>query len=516
MPISRRAFLSGCAAGLLAATLPFPSPRARTRLDKYPFTLGVASGYPTPQGVVLWTRLAPEPLAGGGMPPVALEVAWELASDEGFRSIVARGTEIASPELAHSVRAEVAGLEPARWYYYRFHAGGATSPLGRTRTAPSPASLERLRFAFASCQQYEQGWYSAYRHMAREDLDLVAHLGDYIYESSWGRVHVRSHGAGEPVTLEEYRNRYALYKGDPDLQAAHAAAPWIVTWDDHEVQNDYANDRSQYLDDPREFLARRAAAYRAWFEHMPVPKRMAPRGPEARIYARLDYGALAAFYVLDDRQYRSHQVCPRPGRGGSRVVAEEECPERLDPQLTLLGQAQEQWLYAEFGATRARWNVIVQQTLMAQADRTPGEGRSFWTDGWDGYPAARERLLRALVERRVANPLVVGGDVHMFVTADLKTDFDDPAAPVVATEFNCSSITSQGLPMKQVEAWAADNPHVKYANSARRGYALMELSPRRAVTRFRTVQDVTDPATGIRTLASWTVEDGRPGAQRGA
>jgi alkaline phosphatase D len=514
MTVSRRAFLSGCAAGLIAAALPALRTPAQPRFEKYPFSLGVASGYPGAGSVVLWTRLAPEPLAGGGMPPAAVQVHWEMAADEGFRSIVRRGSEIATPEWAHSVRVEVEGLEPARWYHYRFHAAGATSPVGRTRTAPPAGSFERMRFAFASCQQYEQGWYAAYRHMAHEDLDLVAHLGDYIYESSWGRVRVRSHGAGEPVTLAEYRDRYALYKSDSDLQSAHAAFPWIVTWDDHEVQNDYANDRSQHLEEPARFLERRAAAYRAWYEHMPVPKSMAPRGPDARIYTRLDYGALATFYVLDDRQYRSHQVCPRPGRGGSRVVTEEECPERLDPGLTLLGRAQEQWLEAELAAARARWNVIVQQTLMAQADRTPGAGRSFWTDGWDGYPAARERLLRALAASR--NPIVIGGDVHMFAVADLKLDFDDPAAPVVATEFNCSSITSQGLPMKQVEAWAADNPHVKYANSARRGYALMELSPRRAGAHFRTVYDVTDPHTPVRTLASWSVEDGHPGAQRGA
>jgi alkaline phosphatase D len=514
MPISRREFLR-CAAGFAGAALPYPRLLAQPRFDRNPYSLGVASGYPDEHGVVLWTRLAPEPLAGGGMPPAAVEVGWEVAADEAFRSIVRRGTETAAPEWAHSVRAEVAGLEPGRWYFYRFHAGAATSPVGRTRTTPQPGPVERMRLAFAACQQYEQGWYAAYRHMAQEDLDLVLHLGDYIYESSWGRVHVREHGTEEPWTLAGYRNRYALYKSDPDLQAAHAAFPWLVTWDDHEVQNDYANDRSQQLDDPQIFLDRRAAAYRAYYEHMPLPKRMQPSGPDMRIYTRAGFGALAAFHVLDDRQYRSHQVCPRTGRGGSNVVRAAGCPELFDPALTLLGPAQEKWLHEGLTASRARWNVIAQQTLMAQVDRTPGAGQSFWTDGWDGYPAARARLLRSVAESRVANPLVLGGDVHMFIAADLKTDFNDPAAPVVATEFGGSSITSQGLPVKQVESWAGDNPHVKFVSSARRGYGVLELAPKRCVARFRTIGDVTDPHTPVRTLASWTVEDGRPGAQRG-
>lgn len=515
MPISRREFLR-CAAGLAGVTLPIPRLLAQPRFGKNPYSLGVASGYPDEGGFVLWTRLAPEPLAGGGMPAAAVEVGWEVAADESFRSIVRRGTEVAAPEWAHSVHAEVTGLEPGRWYFYRFHAGGATSPVGRTRTAPPPGPVERMRFAFAACQQYEQGWYSAYRHMAREDLDLVVHLGDYIYESSWGRVHVRKHGTEEPHTLAEYRDRYALYKSDPDLQAAHAAFPWLVTWDDHEVENDYANDRSEHLDEPQFFLERRAAAYRAYYEHMPLPRLMQPSGPGMRIYTRAGFGGLAAFHMLDDRQYRSHQVCPRPGRGGSTVVAAANCPELFDPALTLLGQPQEKWLHEGLAASRAHWNVIVQQTLMAQVDRTPGEGQSFWNDGWDGYPAARARLLRSVSESGAANPLVIGGDMHTFIAADLKVDFNDPPAPVVATEFGGSSITSQGPSLKQTQGWLDENPHLRFANGNRRGYGVLELAPKRCTARFRTVAEVTDPQTSVRTLASFTVEDGRPGVQRGS
>jgi alkaline phosphatase D len=515
MPVSRRDFLR-CAAGLAGAALPLPRLLAQPRFEKNPYSLGVASGYPHEEGCVLWTRLAPDPLAGGGMPPAAVEVGWEVAVDESFREIVRRGTEVALPEWAHSVRVEVTGLEPGRWYFYRFHAGAAASPVGRTRTAPRPGPVERMRFAFAACQQYEQGWYSAYRHMAREDLDLVVHLGDYIYESSWGRVHVRKHGTEEPRTLAEYRDRHALYRSDPDLQAAHAAFPWLVTWDDHEVQNDYANDRSQNLDDPQFFLERRAAAYRAYYEHMPLPKRMQPRGPDMRICTHAQFGALVAFHVLDDRQYRSHQVCPRPGRGGGNVVAAAACPELFDPALTLLGPEQEKWLQEGLTASRARWNVIAQQTLMAQLDRAPGEGQTFWTDGWDGYPAARARLLRGVADSKAANPLVIGGDVHAFVAADLKTDFNDTAAPVVATEFGAGSITSQGPSLKQTQAWADENPHFKFGNGTRRGYGTLELSPNRCIARFRTISEAIDPQASVRTLASFTVEDGRPGVQRGA
>ena len=512
MPLSRRAFLGHAAAFAAAGAFPSGS-LANPRFDNDPFTLGVASGYPQPDGFVLWTRLAPKPLAGGGMPARAVEVGWEIATDETFRKIVLRGKSRATPEWAHSVHVEVSGLDPARWYWYRFHSGEATSPVGRTRTAPAAGSaLPRLRFAFACCQQYEQGYYAAYRHMAADDLDLVIHLGDYIYESSWGRNHVRKHEAEEPITLPEYRNRYACYKRDPDLQAAHAAFPWLATWDDHEVDNDYAGAQSQDLDPPKLFLMRRAAAYQAYYEHMPLPRWARPRGPDMQLYARAGFGDLVQFHVLDGRQYRTPQPCPRPRRGGGNVVA--ECPERLDPAATFLGSAQEQWLHDGLAASGARWNVIAQQTLMAQLDRTPGEGASFRTDGWDGYPAARARLLNFIREKRVTNPVVIGGDVHMAVVADLKTDFDDSRAPAVASEFVCTSISAQGPARARTDAWLQENPHLKYANGTRRGYTAIELTEKRATAHLRTLDDVKDEKSGIRTSAIYTVENGRPGPQR--
>lgn len=503
------------AAGLAAAALFAPMAprrvRAQPRFGKDPFTLGVASGSPRPDGVVLWTRLAPEPLAGGGMPNSSVELSWELARDEHFRDIAQKGAVLATPELAHSAHVEVGGLEPARWYWYRFMAGDAVSTVGRTRTAPAVnAIVERLRFAFASCQQYEQGYFAAHRHLAAEDLDLVVFLGDYIYESSWGRNHVRKHNAGEPYTLSEYRNRYALYKSDPNLQRSHASAPWIVTWDDHEVDNDYAGDQSEYLDP--NFLARRAAAYRAYYEHMPLARRALPRGPDAQLYDSFVFGDLATFFVLDDRQYRTRQACPKPGRGGSNVVA--DCAERLASDRTMLGSTQEAWLKNGLAHTRTKWNVIAQQTLMAQHDHKRGLGQSYWTDGWDGYPVARARLLNDIAQVKPSNPLVIGGDVHCTWIADLKPDFDDPRSPVVATEFCGTSITSQGPSQKRVLAWLAENPHLRYGNGEKRGYVTVEIRRNECTATLRALDSEKRADSGISTLATFAVANGRPGAQQ--
>ncbi len=499
---------------LLAASSAFAVPRlwAKPAFAADPFTLGVASGAPLPDGVVLWTRLAPDPLNGGGLPPAAIELRWEVARDEGFRDIVRHGTALAEPQHAHSVHVEADGLEPARWYWYRFMAGNAVSATGRTRTAPAAgAAVDRLRFAFASCQQYEQGFYAAHRHLAAEDLDLVVFLGDYIYESSWGSRHVRKHEGPEPYTLEQYRNRYARYKSDADLQRSHAAFPWLVTWDDHEVDNDYADGRSEDLDP--DFLVRRAAAYQAYWEHMPLRRSAMPNGPHMRLYGRHDFGGLARFHVLDDRQYRDHQVCPRLGRGGSNVVDDLKCPSRLEPNRTLLGREQEAWLYAGFSDSRTKWNIVAQQLLMAQTDRKPGPERQFWSDGWDGYPAARTRLLQAIAGRRPANPLVIGGDVHFNCVSDLRVDFDDTQSPAVATEFCGTSITSQGQAQARLDALRTENPHVRFANGEKRGYVVMDLAARSCLAELRVIDSEKAADSSISTLASFVVEDGRPGAE---
>jgi alkaline phosphatase D len=509
--VDRRRFLKCLGAlGVLTISPARAQYNARPRFSASPFTLGVASGYPQASGFVLWTRLAPVPLApNGGMAAEVVPVGWEVARDETMKNIVAHGTAYATPEWAHAVHVEVNGLQPGRPYWYRFTAGDAVSPIARTHTAPTGARTARMRFGFVSCQHYEQGYFTAYRHLIADEPDLVLHLGDYIYEGSWGRDLVRSHGSGEAVTLGDYRRRYALYKTDPDLQAAHAACPWLVTWDDHEVDNDYADDRSENLDAPEWFLARRAAAYKAWYEHMPAPRFMLPVGPQARIYTRSSFGGLVNFFVLDDRQYRSHQVCPRPGRGGSNSVDPSQCVELADPKRSMLGARQEQWLDAALAGSRARWNVIAQQTRMAQMDEKPGPGRSAWTDSWDGYPAARRRLLESLAAK--SNPIVLGGDIHVFNVNQLKLDYDDPASPIVASEFVGTSVTSQGWPQERLDAMRPDNPHVLYAESRYRGYVRVEATPKQLRADLRGLQSVQSRDATCSTLASFVVEDGTPG-----
>ena len=460
--IDRREFLR--VAGLLGVSqaLPVRATDRKVSFDSYPFTLGVASGYPTPDGFVLWTRLATRPLEpGGGLAPEPVPMLWEVAEDQAFSRIVASRAEFPGPEWAHSVHAEVRGLRPDRWYWYRFLAGDAVSPVGRTRTAPAANSNPaRLKFCFASCQHFEQGWFNAYRHIAKDDPDLLVFLGDYIYESSWGKALVRRHNAPEPTSLDDYRVRHALYKTDTDLQAAHRAMPWLLTWDDHEVDNDYADDRPEDGMEREAFLLRRAAAYRAYYEHLPLPARMRPEGAQMRIYTEFDWGKLARFCLLDDRQYRSWQACPKPGRrGGSNTVDIESCPQLFNPKRSMLGGAQERWLEGALERSPARWNVLAQQTPMAQFDQKSGPGRIAWTDGWDGYPAARKRLLEFVRARRIPNPVVIGGDVHSFNVNDLKLDFDDPASPVVASEFVGSSITSQAWAQEKLNTFLPDNPH---------------------------------------------------------
>ena len=517
-PFNRRKFLQALAAlGLSHSFASQAQLQPRPRFAADPFSLGVASGYPLPNGLVLWTRLAPVPEApGGGMAPEVVPVRWEIARDERFAHLAASGTAYATPDWAHSVHVEAGGLEPARWYWYRFRAGDASSPVGRARTAPGPAAKpDKLRFAFASCQHYEQGYFGAYRHIAKDDLDFVVFLGDYVYESSRARDQVRRHDTAEPHTLDDYRARYGLYKADADLQAAHAAFPWIATWDDHEVENDYADDRSENVDHPEWFLARRAAAYKAYYEHMPLRREMLPFGPRARLYTRLTFGNLASFHVLDERQHRSPQPCPRPGRGGSNVVDAAECAELADPRRTMLGTDQERWLEAGLKASRTKWTILAQQLRLAQFDQKPGPGRQAWTDGWDGYPAARRKLVDFIADNKIANPVVIGGDVHMFYVNDIKRDFDNPASETVASEFVGTAITSQAsFTQEMLNRLLPDNPHVKLADSRFRGYARMEITQTRIVTDLRAMESVASRDAACNTLASFVIEDGRPGPQK--
>ncbi len=493
--------------------------QALARFVSDPFALGVASGYPTADGFTLWSRIAPAPLQpdGGLLRDEWVMVDWQVAEDERFAKLVAEGTMRAVPELAHGIHVDVTGLRPDRGYYYRFIAGNAQSPVGRSRTAPAAgAPVRRLKFAFSSCQHYEQGYFNGYAQLLADSPDLMIFLGDYIYESSWGDDLVRRHAGGEPYTLEEYRVRHAQYKLDPDLQRAHIAMPWLLTWDDHEVDNDPAADTSEHLD-PR-FLLRRAAAYQAYFEHMPLPRRMRPRTDGSMpIHTRVDFGDLASFHILDDRQYRSPMACPDPMKGGgSRTLAISECEQLQDPQRSLLGAEQEAWLLAELAQSRARWNIIAQQTLFtpkhSPKEDEPGAARRIWTDGWDGYPFSQAALMQALARPELSNPLIIGGDIHANVVANVQAD-PWAGSPIVAAEVCGTSMSSQGWPQERYDATLRENPHLLYGRSDRRGYALVEVG-RDAEVQLRSPQTVKTPTSPVETLGRFVVEDGVRGIRR--
>jgi alkaline phosphatase D len=513
MQDGRRLLLTTAArVAALSVLAPYLPAQARSAANgAYPFTLGVASGAPLPDSVILWTRLLPNPLDAASMPPIAQQLRWEVAHDEAFTRLAARGSAVASPELAHCVHVDVRGLEPDRWYWYRFMLGDAVSPVGRTRTAPAPGSLPgTLRLAAASCQHWEFGHYAAHRHIAQAAPDLVAFLGDYIYE--WGPYSLQHPGTAlrrdESYTLEQYRARYAQYKSDADLQAAHHAAPWLVTWDDHEVANDYSPRGDEVLSPG--FAQRRAAAYQAFFEHLPLRAQ--------RIYQRHDWGQLARFHVLDTRQYRSPQACPQPGRGGSNSVYRRSCAALADARRTMLGGEQERWLAQGLKESKALWNIVAQQTLVAQMSQVPlasGRDGRFWTDGWDGYAAARGRLLEAL--RAARNPLVLSGDVHTFFAADLRHDPARPSAdgnPVVATEFCGTSITSSSRSQARTQQYVDMNRDLHYGRSDKRGFMLLELRPERADVLFQGLDDVRAADSGVAALARFAVADGKPGPRR--
>lgn len=514
--LRRAAQLAGVsiASGLLSACAePFV---ARSRFRSYPFTLGVASGDPVNDGFVMWTRLAPDPFDRTSIQDDAVTLGWEVAADESFSSIVQRGDVVAPRSLAHSVRVEVRGLPPGRPYWYRFTLpGGDASPVGRAWTAPQPgAALDKLRFAFASCQHYEQGYFTPYDYMVSDNPDLVLHLGDYIYESSWGEP-VRRHDGPEPYSLEEYRDRHALYKMDKSLQAAHRHCPWLLTWDDHEVDNDYQGFESEDWQDPAAFVKRRAAAYQAYYEHMPLRRIAMPRDGAMQLYQRSVFGDLVDFAMIDNRQYRSPAACRSKEDGGGQVL-NASCKELFDTKRTMLGPEQERWLGGAFARSKSTWLVIGNGEMFSRIKQKTKDGQeAWWTDDWNGYPPARQRVIDALVRTKVANPVFVTGDIHSFWVNDVKGDFRDPASRTVATELVGTSISSAGVPYEQFAAMLPDNPHVKFFESRKRGYVLCDVSRRSMGVDLKVVDDVRDPNTKGATLARFSVEAGKPGAAVG-
>ncbi|MFE5592727.1 alkaline phosphatase D family protein [Streptomyces sp. NPDC056549] len=522
--LGRRRFLTvtGAAAALAFATqLPAAGAAAAAELDarrvtEDPFTLGVASGDPLPGSVLLWTRLAPRPFEPeGGLPAERVSVRWELARDERFTRIVRRGRATAHPEFRHTVHVEVDHLDPGRVFFYRFRVGDWISRVGRTRTAPAPgARNSELKLAAVSCQAYHDGYFTAYGHLAEEDVDVVFHLGDYLYEYA-----VNATGGAraytdrrlpdlfnrETLTLEDYRLRYALYKSDPDLRAAHAAHPFVVTWDDHETENNYAGDTPENDVPPEEFLLRRAAAYRAYWEHQPLRRPQRPEGPDMRLYRRLRFGRLAQFDILDTRQYRSDQAYG----DGWQVPG----PESEDPARTLTGAAQERWLLDGWHGSRARWNVLPQQVVLSERrDRATADFK-LSMDSWDGYPASRQRILAGARAAGVENLMVLTGDVHVGYGLDIKADFRDPASRTVGTEIVATSITSgkdgADRPSNYDKLMQA-NPHLRFFNG-RRGYVTVALGEESARADFRTVPYVTRPGAPVVTAGSFVTEAGDPG-----
>ncbi|MEV5960353.1 alkaline phosphatase D family protein [Kribbella sp. NPDC051952] len=517
MSSTRRSFLTvtGTAAALaLTGSLPEIGSAAAGwtgRPDRRdPFTLGVASGDPLPDAVVIWTRLAPEPLAPfGGMDRRPVDVQWQVAEDEHFRRIVRHGETKARPESSHSVHVDVRGLRPWRHYWYRFRVNGRFSPVGRTKTAPpADANLPELSLAFASCQANWEGWYTAYADMAKRDHDVVFFLGDYIYEFGIDRG-IRP-DSNEPyitqqtVTLDEYRQRYAAYKLDPDLQQAHAVAPWIVTLDDHEVVDNWADDAHPSAP-PAQFLVRRANAFRAYWEHMPLRLAQLPKGPDMQLYRRIQYGRLAEFSVLDTRQYRSDQAYG----DGTKAPG----PETKDPARTITGDAQEKWLLDGWTASRARWNVMAHQTAIARLDTKDGPDVLVPMDTWDGYEASRDRVLGGAAQRKVRNLVSIAGDLHRSVASDLKLDFTDPSSPTVGAEFVGTSITSgiDGMDLDPGgQTLLNENPHIKFGNF-QRGYVSCTITPQRWISDYRVVDKVSVQNGTVSTRTKLVVEDGVPG-----
>ena len=511
-----------------------------TRLDSYPFAYGVASGSPDASSVVLWTRLAPSALAAD--PSQSVPVRWELAHDAQFQRVVQSGTTSATAQLGHSVHVEVQGLQSDRWYHYRFMVGDAVSATGRTRTFPAPgAKAARLRLAYASCQRWEHGYYSAYRHMREENLDAVMFLGDYIYEYPGAPKAVRmpnmTPSLGFVITLDDYRARYALHKSDPALQAMHAACPWLMSWDDHEVQNDYAGVQggngsiADVFSNPADFARRRAAAYQAYYENMPIRASTLMRAmagllqhdnaTEMRIYQRVDFGRLASLYLLDTRQYKDPQVCTKGGGLGASMVNPVSCAAWADPKRTMLGAQQEAWLGAEFAqaGTRANtWNVVGQSTLFGQRDNKGGPEQVFFNDGWDGYSAARTRITDTLQKSSVRNAVFLGGDVHENWVGHVKADYAPTAAgrasATVGVEFCGTSITSRSQGNKHTAQRLAENPHFVFADAEKRGYGVAEFTPGQLTTTLRVVDDVTRVDAKVETLASFTVQAGRSVVER--
>jgi alkaline phosphatase D len=508
---TRRLFIAGSVATFAAAPAII---RAQSNWREFPFSLGIASGEPAADGFVIWTKLAPEPLApDGGMAMGPMPVKWEVGSDDRFSAIVAEGEAVARPELGHAVHVEVAGLQPDRPYWYRFTANGERSFTGRARTLPAAgASVAALKFGVAGCQNYEDGYFNAFRHLAREDLAFVYHYGDYIYEyrgsptrsNFFGgaiQVPVREHFGQTTYTLTDYRQRYAQYKTDTDLQRAHAAHSFFSTYDDHEVDNNWVQDIDAEGSPAEIFALRRAAALQAWYEHMPVRRSMLPRAGTLTAYRSARYGDLAELQFLDTRMYRTDQPC----EDGFKPV----CADVSAQQAHVLGAEQEAWAVRNMTRGGARWNALAQQIMMMSLDRRrrpeePTEIRNM--DSWAGYEVPRQRILSRM--GGLDNVVVLTGDEHQNFAGDL-TDGDR----IVASEFVSTSIASGGDGSDRrtgSDQFMAFNPELKFVND-QRGYLTCEVSREAWQTHYNVVDKVSSRDSTLTRRATAVVAHGTPG-----
>lgn len=522
---SRRGFLAASGVALSAALWAGLPQRGWAETGgpppkRYPFTLGVASGDPRADAVVLWTRLAPEIFEPfGGMSAGRQSVSWQVATDAQFGSVVRAGEATAHREFSHSVHVDVHGLQPGREYFYRFRNGPHVSPVGRTRTAPAPDSRpDRFRFALACCQAYPDGYYTAHGHLAaEEDLDAVIFTGDYIYQNA-----INATGGDRRLTdelpeifaetcetLDRYRLQYTLYKADPDLQAAHLGVPWILTWGDHEVDDNYADAFSKRQGvSVEDFLVRRANAYRAYWENVPLRRAQAPQGPDARLYRRFRWGTLTDLNVMDTRQYRS-----------AEASGHEDSAERRDPNRSITGTQQERWLMHGLAASTTDWRLIAQEVLVSRLDyRLQNHSATPWysMDSWDGYYASQQRIIRAARDSTPGNVVLLSGDVHNNYAMDVKEDFTDPDSATVASEIVGTSISSghdgSNLPANH-KLQLQSNPHMRFANG-QRGYVRCDLTRERMQVDYRVVPYVSRRGAPISTRAGFVIESGRAGFQQ--
>ncbi len=522
-PITRRRLLTGLAASTLAAPFILRE-RAWAQLAEPlifktdPFKLGVASGDPDSSSVVLWTRLAPEPLSvGGGLPQGPVAVEWEVGLNEQMTRVMFRGNVMARPETGYSVHALAQGLLPGRPYWYRFRAGEAESRIGRTRTLPARASnggdaAARFRIALASCQRIEHGHFTAWADIAKRDLDMVLHLGDYIYEYALksDEIYRRmgfvlpSNALRKLDSINDYRLRHALYKLDPHLADAHAAHPFVVSYDDHETVNNWAGDTAPNMS-AAAIQKLRATAFQAYYENMPVRAALQPKGAAMRAYRAFEAGDLLRISSIDTRQYRSPHAC---GRGDKM-----HCDERLAPGRSMIGNEQESWLLDQLGRGDTTWNLVGNQVMMMQCQYSEPALDIVDTDKWDGYADARKRLFDGIVARKTKGLIVATGDIHRAFAGDLKTDFDNDKSPAIGAEFICSSISSAGDGSAGAATSAklrGDNRHIKFYDG-RRGYTVLDFDRKRCEASYQAVAKVSTPNAAVTTIKTLAVEAGKPG-----